>query len=79
MLYAHTLAGHPKEDWQTLQEHLENVGRLAADFASLFGAARTGATLGAHHDAGKATEGFQRRLEGGPRVDHSTAGAVLLG
>ena len=79
MLYAHTLAGHPKEDWQTLQEHLENVGRLAADFASLFGAARTGATLGTHHDAGKATEGFQRRLEGGPRVDHSTAGAVLLG
>ena len=79
MLYAHTLAGHPKEDWQTLQEHLENVGRLAADFASLFGAARTGVTLGTHHDAGKATEGFQRRLEGGPRVDHSTAGAVLLG
>lgn len=79
MLYAHTLAGHPKKDWQTLQEHLENVGRLAADFASLFGAARTGATLGTHHDAGKATEGFQRRLEGGPRVDHSTAGAVLLG
>ena len=79
MLYAHTLAGHPKKDWQTLQEHLDNVGRLAADFASLFGAARTGATLGTHHDAGKATEGFQRRLEGGPRVDHSTAGAVLLG
>ena len=79
MLYAHTLAGHPKEDWQTLHEHLENVGRLAADFASLFGAARTGATLGTHHDAGKATEEFQRRLEGGPRVDHSTAGAVLLG
>ena len=34
MLYAHTLAGHPKEDWQTLREHLENVGRLAADYAS---------------------------------------------
>ena len=79
MLYAHTLAGHPKTDWQTLQEHLENVGALAAGFAAVFGASRTGAALGLTHDTGKSSASFQHRLEGGPRVDHATAGAVLLG
>ncbi|MEZ5834883.1 MAG: CRISPR-associated endonuclease Cas3'' [Geminicoccaceae bacterium] len=30
------------------------------------------------HDLGKYTAGFQRRLQGGPAVDHSTAGAQML-
>lgn len=79
MLYAHSREGYPKTEWQTLQEHLENVGKLAAGFAAPFGASGTARTLGTCHDAGKATAAFQHRLEGGPRVDHATAGAVLLG
>jgi len=30
--YAHSLEGKPPSDWQPLEEHLQNVAKLAADF-----------------------------------------------
>ena len=63
---------------QTVQEHLEGVARLAGEFARPFGAEEAARQTGMAHDIGKFTQGFQDRLRGGPKVDHSTAGAVEL-
>lgn len=32
----------PYEHWQTLQSHLVNVGKMAVEFARVFGACHTG-------------------------------------
>lgn len=96
--YAHTATrsdGSPEPDqskWQPLYTgnpanpgHLENVARLAAEFASAFGAADWARLAGLWHDLGKYSLEFQRYLasasdpdaESGPAhgPDHSTAGA----
>lgn len=76
ILYAHTPEEGDERDWQTLEEHLNNVADRAQLFASAFGAGNWGYALGALHDAGKAKESFQRRLRGScERVDHATFGA----
>ena len=76
--YAHSTESENKDDWQPLEEHLGNVSDRARIFASYFGAGKWGELCGLWHDAGKATDAFQRRLEGEPiRVDHSTFGAGL--
>lgn len=59
---------------QTVLEHLNGTARLCAAFAGVFDAAPHGALAGLAHDIGKYTKGFQRRLHGGGKVDHSTAG-----
>ena len=46
--------------------------------ASGFGMERAALLAGGYHDIGKATEDFLRRLEGGPSVEHSLAGAYLV-
>lgn len=61
---------------QTVQEHLEGTARLCSEFAAAFDAAEQGYLAGISHDIGKYTEAFQRRLHGGPKVDHATAGAI---
>ena len=61
---------------QTVQEHLEGTARLCSEFAAEFDAAEQGYLAGISHDIGKYTEAFQRRLRGGPKVDHATAGAM---
>lgn len=61
---------------QTVDEHLRGCAKLCADFASAFGAEKHGRLAGMMHDIGKYSEGFQKRLNGGPKVDHSTAGAL---
>ena len=67
------------ERYQPLREHLENVANLTGKFAAEFRAAKLGKFLGWYHDIGKYSHGFQKRiLENGPRVDHSTAGAIEL-
>lgn len=75
----------PKEAWfahiaedgrrQTLPQHLEGTARLCARFAAAFGWQEQGALAGWAHDIGKYSAAFQKRLAGGPKVDHATAGA----
>ena len=67
----------PYEHWQTLQSHSVNVGEMAAEFARVFGAQEIACQTGQLHDLGKYSEPFNRRLHGGPSVDHATAGAKI--
>ncbi len=75
--------------WHSLDEHLNKVSALAADFAAEFGAAPWAALAGIWHDLGKYREGFQRyirqcgdpdaHIEGrvaGPEKTHLAAGAL---
>ena len=80
-----TLLAHIGEDGQrtqTLAEHLTNVGQMAHKFARSSGSdalAEDAALAGLHHDDGKGSDAFQRRLLGSSeQVDHSTAGAQVL-
>lgn len=68
---------HISEDQriQTVLTHLEGTAELCSRFAQPFGAEDLGRFTGLAHDIGKYSEAFQRRLRGGVRVDHSTAGA----
>lgn len=61
---------------QTVDEHLAGTAALAAEFGESFGAGDFGFLAGMAHDIGKYSEGFQKRLDGGPKVDHSSAGAL---
>ena len=61
---------------QTVEEHLSGTASLAAEFGESFGAGEYGFLAGMAHDIGKYSEEFQRRLDGGPKVDHSSAGAL---
>lgn len=79
MLYfAHSTPRQDRSDWQPLAEHLQNVGRVAGEFAAPFGASQIAAVAGLLHDLGKYTEDFQRRISGESlRVDHATWGAIV--
>lgn len=61
---------------QTVEDHLKGTAELAAGFASQFGAEDHGRLVGLAHDIGKYSQEFQKRLHGGPKVDHATAGAI---
>lgn len=77
--YAHSGSSPDKSDWQTYEEHSSNVAAMAEAYARAFGAAELGYLAGLHHDDGKLTRAFQRRLEGrAERVDHSTAGGSVI-
>ncbi len=69
---------HKAEDGrlQTVESHLEGTSVLAERFAADFGASQFGALVGMAHDIGKCCDDFQNRLNGGPIVDHSSAGAI---
>lgn len=90
--YAHTRKVAP---WQSMEEHIAEVARRAAGFASAFDSEAWGELAGFWHDLGKYADDFQAYLRasaGDPevadasvvdgwksgRVDHSTAGAVLV-
>jgi CRISPR-associated endonuclease/helicase Cas3 len=72
--YAHT-RGTDKADWQTVLQHLTGTAELARRLGADSGLAEFAATAAMLHDLGKYSPEFQRRLEGGPKVDHATAGA----
>jgi CRISPR-associated endonuclease/helicase Cas3 len=80
-LFAHSVAGKPECDWETLSHHLAAVGERAAAFAADFGAKEMARTMGLLHDIGKCSDAYQRYIrqpvgdgmKKGP--DHSTAGA----
>lgn len=64
---------------QTIEDHLTGTAVLARKFASSFYAGEYGYCIGMLHDAGKYSKEFQNHiLRGGPRVDHSTAGAQAI-
>ncbi len=69
---------HIREDGkkQTVEEHLHGTAQLCSHFASSFGEAKRGLLLGYAHDIGKTSHEFQKRLQGGAKVDHATAGAI---
>jgi CRISPR-associated endonuclease/helicase Cas3 len=76
LFFAHSLENDlDKSHWQPLQNHLCKVGELSGERGGKFGAARAAKLAGVSHHLGKYTLTFQKRLEGGPRVDHATAGA----
>jgi CRISPR-associated endonuclease/helicase Cas3 len=86
--YAHSLEGKPPEKWQPLEEHLQNVAEMAADFARPFGGDQWAYLAGLWHDLGKysdsfqsklyAENGFETHLETRPgKVIHSEAGGHL--
>jgi len=75
--YAHSGNKPDKSDWQTLSDHLNKVSCLAAENARYFDAEILAKNAGILHDLGKYTDEFQKRLEGGKRVDHATAGAKI--
>lgn len=76
--YAHSTPNPDQSDWQSLENHLGNVGRMAAERAHWFGADALAHISGTLHDLGKYTLQFQGRLKGEvPRVDHATWGAVV--
>ncbi|MDD4077633.1 MAG: CRISPR-associated helicase Cas3' [Bacilli bacterium] len=74
--YAHFIKD--LEQYQTNEDHLINVGKIAKDFAQEFNAEHFGYVSGLLHDVGKNSVEFQKRLlENGKIVDHSTAGAKI--
>ena len=77
MMDSPVFLAHIAEDGreQTVLEHLTGTAELAAAFARSFGGEGQAALAGLAHDIGKYSASFQRRLHGGPRIDHATAGA----
>jgi CRISPR-associated endonuclease/helicase Cas3 len=75
MFFAHSLDDREKICWQPLRAHLRAVGELAGAKGHKFGASNAASLAGLLHDLGKYSVAFQRRLEGGDKVDHATAGA----
>ena len=61
---------------QTVENHLQGTAALCGTFAAEFGEKERGAFLGQAHDIGKKSDDFQKRLHGGKKVDHATAGAL---
>lgn len=61
---------------QTVLAHCMETAELAAAFAAEFDAREQGYLAGVTHDIGKYSDGFQKRLHGGKKVDHSTAGMI---
>ena len=80
MYFAHSSKNDAsKGDWQPLAQHLSEVAKLTALFASPCGCERAARLAGLLHDLGKYNPKFQQRLEGATtRVEHSIAGAALI-
>lgn len=73
--FAHVPEDNAPGENHDLAAHLKGTGERAARFLEAIGAGEIGRLAGLLHDLGKYSAAFQKRLMGGPRVDHSTAGA----
>ncbi|AQS41295.1 MAG: CRISPR-associated helicase Cas3 [Candidatus Tokpelaia hoelldobleri] len=79
VFYAHTGNNSDKTDWQPLPVHLNGVSDIAMMAGEKIGLGELTRLAGLLHDLGKYDPVFQKRLEGEAiRVDHSTAGALIL-
>jgi CRISPR-associated endonuclease/helicase Cas3 len=77
--YAHSGTPSAPKTWQSLSEHLNAVAVLSAQHAATLGLSGSAFLAGLFHDLGKYDPAFQRKLWGeANRVDHSTAGGVVL-
>lgn len=79
-LFAHSTSDASRDDWEPLEEHLDEVGRRAGDFAAPFGWAQLAMVAGRLHDIGKVSAAYQAYIaaplsDGRKGPDHSTAGA----
>ncbi len=74
LYYAHTKKD--SDEKQLLIEHLRDTAEKSGNFASKFEQRELGRIAGLLHDLGKYSKEFQKRLDGGEKVDHSTAGAI---
>ena len=92
--YAHTKSGEDKEAWQELGTHVYAVAAITSRLAGKIGLSHAGELIGLVHDLGKYSDAFQsylRRAAGDAAmemepafslkesVDHSTAGAQIIG
>jgi CRISPR-associated endonuclease/helicase Cas3 len=74
-------AAHIKDDGtiQPIKDHLLGTAELARSFGNSFESGDYAYLCGILHDIGKYSGKFQKRiLEGGNRVDHSSAGAIEI-
>ena len=60
--YAHSLPNRLPENWQPLEDHLQNVAELARNFAKAFGGDQWAYLAGLWHDIGKYSKEFQAKL-----------------
>jgi CRISPR-associated endonuclease/helicase Cas3 len=60
--YAHSTDNPDKSDWQLLEDHLQGVAKLAAEFAAVFKAGSLAGLAGTNHDIGKGTLPWQAYL-----------------
>lgn len=60
--FAHTIEGQPPSSWQLLEDHLQNVSEMAAEFSSKFGGDKWCRLAGLWHDLGKYADAFQAKL-----------------
>jgi CRISPR-associated endonuclease/helicase Cas3 len=94
VFYAHSKRDLDREHWQELRLHLDSVAAITSRLAGKIGLSHAGELIGLVHDLGKYSEVFQQYLEkvGGDAsmvmepdfslkgsVDHSTAGAQVIG
>src|SRR5487761_1087670 len=92
--YAHTRPDPDKEHWQELRLHLDSVAAITSRLAGKIGLSHAGELIGLIHDLGKYSEAFQQYLQKAAgdaamemepdfslkgSVDHSTAGAQIIG
>ena len=79
MYYAHSTKDESRANWQPLPEHLTWTADRAEQIGRRIGLASAARLASLLHDVGKYTPEFQARLAGAKnRVDHSTAGAVIV-
>lgn len=67
---------------QSLQEHSQNVSRMAVSFAAPFGGEKLAERIGLSHDAGKNAMGFQQYIRNPGKYaksPHAVIGATLNG
>ena len=77
--YAHSTQTPDRSDWESIPVHHARVAHLAQILGAQAGIAKAAELAGRLHDLGKYAPDFQRRLAGVDiRVDHSSAGAVLV-